>query len=50
VTGPTGHGKSTTLFAVLDRMNTPDRMIITVEDPVEYELGGVSQIQVNSKD
>lgn len=49
VTGPTGHGKTTTLFAVLDRMNTPDRMIITVEDPVEYELAGISQIQVNSK-
>lgn len=49
VTGPTGHGKTTTLFAVLDRMNTPDRMIITVEDPVEYELGGISQIQVNHK-
>ena len=49
VTGPTGHGKSTTLFAVLDRMNTPDRMIITVEDPVEYELAGISQIQVNPK-
>lgn len=49
VTGPTGHGKSTTLFAILDRMNTPDRMIITVEDPVEYELNGISQIQVNSK-
>ena len=49
VTGPTGHGKSTTLFAILDRMNTPDRMIITVEDPVEYELAGISQIQVNHK-
>lgn len=49
VTGPTGHGKTTTLFAVLDRMNTPDRMIITVEDPVEYEIPGISQIQVNSK-
>jgi general secretion pathway protein E len=49
VTGPTGHGKSTTLFAILDRMNTPERMIITVEDPVEYELHGVSQIQVNPK-
>lgn len=49
VTGPTGHGKTTTLFAVLDRMNTPDRMIITVEDPVEYEISGISQIQVNSK-
>ena len=49
VTGPTGHGKTTTLFAILDRMNTPDRMIITVEDPVEYEIAGISQIQVNSK-
>lgn len=49
VTGPTGHGKSTTLFAILDRMNSPDKMIITVEDPVEYELQGISQIQVNSK-
>lgn len=49
VSGPTGHGKTTTLFAVLDRMNTPDRMIITVEDPVEYEIAGISQIQVNSK-
>jgi general secretion pathway protein E len=49
VTGPTGHGKTTTLFAVLERMNTPDRMIITVEDPVEYEIDGISQIQVNSK-
>ncbi len=49
VTGPTGHGKTTTLFAILDRMNTPDKMIITVEDPVEYELSGISQIQVNHK-
>ncbi|MCE3012488.1 MAG: type II secretion system ATPase GspE [Proteobacteria bacterium] len=49
VTGPTGHGKTTTLFAILERINTPDKMIITVEDPVEYELGGISQIQVNHK-
>lgn len=49
VTGPTGHGKTTTLFAVLERINTPDKMIITVEDPVEYELPGISQIQVNHK-
>jgi general secretion pathway protein E len=49
VTGPTGHGKTTTLFALLDRINTPDKMIITVEDPVEYELAGISQIQVNHK-
>lgn len=47
--GPTGHGKTTTLFAMLDRINTPDRMIITVEDPVEYEVPGISQIQVNHK-
>ncbi len=49
VTGPTGHGKTTTLFAVLAKINTPDKMIITVEDPVEYEMNGISQIQVNSK-
>lgn len=49
VSGPTGHGKSTTLFAVLSRINTPDKMIITVEDPVEYEVPGISQIQVNHK-
>lgn len=49
VTGPTGHGKTTTLFAILDRMNSPDKMIITVEDPVEYEVGGISQIQVNHR-
>ena len=49
VTGPTGHGKTTTLFAILDRINSPDKMIITVEDPVEYEIPGISQIQVNHK-
>lgn len=49
VTGPTGHGKTTTLFALLDRINSPDKMIITVEDPVEYEVPGISQIQVNHK-
>ncbi len=49
VSGPTGHGKTTTLFAMLDRINTPDKMIITVEDPVEIELQGISQIQVNHK-
>jgi general secretion pathway protein E len=49
VCGPTGHGKTTTLFALLDRVNDPDRMIITVEDPVEYEMTGISQIQVNHK-
>jgi general secretion pathway protein E len=49
VTGPTGHGKTTTLFAILDKINSPDKMIITVEDPVEYEINGISQIQVNHK-
>lgn len=49
VSGPTGHGKTTTLFAMLERINTPDKMIITVEDPVEIELPGISQIQVNHK-
>ncbi len=49
VTGPTGHGKSTTLFAMLSRINKPDKMIITVEDPVEYEVPGISQTQVNAK-
>jgi general secretion pathway protein E len=49
VSGPTGHGKTTTLFAILDKMNSPDKMIITVEDPVEYEMAGISQIQVNHK-
>lgn len=49
VSGPTGSGKTTTLFAMLERINSPDKMIITVEDPVEYEIPGISQIQVNSK-
>jgi general secretion pathway protein E len=49
VTGPTGSGKTTTLYAALNRINTPDKKIITVEDPVEYQLQGVNQIQVNSK-
>jgi len=49
VSGPTGSGKTTTLSAVLDRINSPDKMIITVEDPVEYEIAGISQIQVNHK-
>ncbi|MBT3584983.1 MAG: type II secretion system ATPase GspE [Halobacteriovoraceae bacterium] len=49
VSGPTGSGKTTTLFGCLDRIKSPDKMIITVEDPVEYEIEGVSQIQVNHK-
>jgi type IV pilus assembly protein PilB len=47
--GPTGSGKTTTLYAALDRLNTADRVLTTIEDPVEYELPGVSQIQVNPK-
>ncbi len=46
VTGPTGSGKSTTLYTALISLNTPDRKILTVEDPVEYQLEGVNQIQV----
>jgi type IV pilus assembly protein PilB len=49
VTGPTGSGKSTTLYATLNMINTADRNIITVEDPVEYRLAGVNQIQINPK-
>jgi type IV pilus assembly protein PilB len=46
-TGPTGSGKSTTLYAALNEINEPERNIITIEDPVEYQLAGVNQLQVN---
>jgi general secretion pathway protein E len=46
VTGPTGSGKTTTLYGALNKINSPDRKIITVEDPVEYQLKGINQIQV----
>ena len=49
VTGPTGSGKTTTLYAALNRINSPDKNIITIEDPVEYQLQGIGQIQVNTK-
>ena len=49
VTGPTGSGKTTTLYAALDKINRPDLKIITVEDPVEYQLKGVNQIPVRPK-
>jgi general secretion pathway protein E/type IV pilus assembly protein PilB len=49
VTGPTGSGKTTTLYAGLSKINTNDLKIITVEDPVEYQLPGINQIQVNTK-
>ena len=47
--GPTGAGKTTTLYAALERLNSTERVITTIEDPPEYELGGISQIQVNTK-
>ncbi len=49
ITGPTGSGKSTTLYASLDRINSPDRKIITIEEPVEYLMDGINQINVRSK-
>ncbi len=49
VTGPTGSGKSTTLYATLNIVSTPDRNVITVEDPVEYRLPGINQVQTNVK-
>ena len=49
VTGPTGSGKSTSLFSVLSRLNTPDVNISTIEDPVEYKIPGVNQTQTNNK-
>jgi MSHA biogenesis protein MshE len=49
VTGPTGSGKTTTLYSLLDVLNTPDRKIITVEDPVEYRLPGINQVQIHEK-
>jgi len=48
VTGPTGSGKTTTLYTALNQINTPERKIITVEDPVEYQLEGINQIQAKS--
>ncbi len=49
VTGPTGSGKTTTLYAALNTINSPDKNIITIEDPIEYQLKGVGQMQVNPK-
>ena len=48
VTGPTGSGKTTTLYSCLNYINRPDRKIITVEDPVEYQMSGINQVQVNA--
>ncbi len=49
VTGPTGSGKSTTLYAALNRMNAVEKNIITIEDPIEYQVGGISQMQVATR-
>jgi len=49
VTGPTGSGKTTTLYAALEELNTTERKIITVEDPVEYRLPGINQVQIHEK-
>ena len=49
VTGPTGSGKSTTLYAGLDQLNDASRNILTVEDPIEYDVEGIGQTQVNLK-
>jgi type IV pilus assembly protein PilB len=49
VTGPTGSGKTTTLYACLNYINKPDRKIITVEEPVEYQMNGINQVQVNAE-
>ena len=49
VTGPTGSGKTTTLYAVLNSLNTPEKNIVTIEDPVEYQLDGVTQVAVNAR-
>ena len=49
ITGPTGHGKTTTLYSILHMLNTPNVNITTIEDPIEYEMGGINQTQVNTK-
>ena len=49
VTGPTGSGKTTTLYAALNHLNSPEKNIITIEDPIEYQLKGIGQIQVNAR-
>lgn len=49
VTGPTGSGKTTTLYSVISELNSPDKNIVTIEDPVEYKLDGINQMQVNTK-
>ena len=48
-TGPTGSGKTTTLYSVLHKLNSVEKNIFTIEDPVEYQLSGISQVQVHKK-
>ena len=50
VTGPTGSGKTTTLYACLAKINSPDLNILTIEDPVEYQLDGISQVRGERED
>jgi len=49
ITGPTGSGKTTSLYAALSKINKPEKNIVTVEDPVEYKIGGIAQVQINEK-
>jgi len=49
VTGPTWSGKTTTVYSIISQLNTPKKKIITVEDPVEYELKGIEQSQINAE-
>ncbi len=49
ITGPTGSGKSTTLYSILNQLNTPDKNMITIEDPIEYQVRGITQIQTRSE-
>jgi len=49
ITGPTGSGKSTTLYSILNQMNTPEKNIVTIEDPIEYQVRGITQIQTRSE-
>ncbi len=49
VTGPTGSGKTTTLYSVLSELNNPEYNIVTVEDPIEYQLSGINQVAVKSR-
>ena len=49
ITGPTGSGKTSTLYAGIQHVSTPDRNVVTLEDPIEIELAGITQVQVNNK-